>query len=48
MWIVIGNLDVLPLALLPVAVPWSLIEVALAVLIARRIIGPPKQEIENE
>lgn len=39
MWLVIGNLDVLPFGLLPVAIPWSLVEVGLAVLIAQRIIG---------
>lgn len=39
MWIVIGNLSVLPFGLLPVAIPWSLAEVALAVVIAQRIIS---------
>ena len=38
MWIVIGNLNVLPVGLLPVAVPWSLVEMALAVVIAQTII----------
>ena len=38
MWVVIGNLNVLPLGLLPIAVPWSLVEVALAALIARKIL----------
>ncbi len=37
MWIVIGNLGVLPFALLPVAVPWSVVEVMLAAFIAQRI-----------
>jgi hypothetical protein len=39
MWIVVGNMNFLPFGLLMVAVPWSIIEVALAVIIARRIIG---------
>jgi hypothetical protein len=40
MWIVIGNLGVLPFALLPVAVPWALFEVAGAAFIAARITRP--------
>jgi hypothetical protein len=40
MWIVTGNLNVLPFGLLPVAVPWSVVEVILAALIAQRIMGP--------
>lgn len=39
MWIVTGNLDVLPLGLLPVAVPWSVAEVGVAVAVARKIAG---------
>ncbi|HMO52401.1 MAG TPA: hypothetical protein PKE26_13065 [Kiritimatiellia bacterium] len=39
MWLVVGNLGVLPVRVLSVAVPWSLIEVALAVLITQRIMG---------
>ncbi len=38
MWIVIGNLNVLPLALLPIALPWSLVEVAVAAWIAQAIL----------
>ena len=41
MWIVVGNLNVLPIVLLPIAVPWSLAEVALAVLIAQMILQRP-------
>jgi len=41
MWIVIGNLNVLPVRLLPIAVPWSLIETALAVVIVQRILKRP-------
>jgi hypothetical protein len=37
MWIVIGNLNVLPVGLLVVAVPWSIIELVVAILICRRI-----------
>lgn len=44
MWLVIGNLNVFPLGLLPIAVPWSLVEVALAVLLAQTIIGSPGAE----
>lgn len=47
MWIVIGNLNVLPLTLLPIAVPWSLAEVALAVVIAQSIIKNQRAEPEN-
>ena len=39
MWIVIWNLSVLPVRLLSVAVPWSIAEVAVAVLIAKKILG---------
>jgi hypothetical protein len=39
MWIVIGNLNVLPYRLLPVAVPWSIVEVGAAVVISRKITG---------
>ena len=46
MWIAIGNLKVLPLGLLPVAAPWSLAEVALAVMIAQAIMRNPKAEPE--
>lgn len=38
MWLVIGNMGVLPLAILPVAVPWSAAECAGAAWIARRIL----------
>jgi hypothetical protein len=38
MWIVVGNLNVLPISLLPVAAPWSLAEVTIAVIIAQKII----------
>ncbi|TXH21796.1 MAG: hypothetical protein E6Q99_09530 [Elusimicrobia bacterium] len=44
MWLVVGNLGVLPLGTLPVAVPWSLVEVGLAALIAQRIIDKPAAE----
>jgi len=37
MWLVAANLGFLPLALLPVAVPWSLVEVAGAALIVRGV-----------
>jgi hypothetical protein len=39
MWVVIGNLDVLPYGLLLFAVPWSIVEVTLAALIAKGIAG---------
>jgi hypothetical protein len=48
MWIVIGNLDVLPLSLLPVAAPYnSLAEVTIAVIIAQKIIKDRKVGPEN-
>lgn len=43
MWIAIGNLNVLPFALLPVALPWSLAEVAVAVFVAQWISGNPNK-----
>ena len=41
MWLVAANLGVLPLDLLWVAVPWSMAEVALALVVARKILGLP-------
>ncbi len=38
MWVVMWNLSVLPTSLLPVAAPWSFVEVIVAVLIARVIL----------
>jgi hypothetical protein len=38
MWVVMWNLSVLPTGLLSVAVPWSFVEVIVAVLIARLIL----------
>jgi hypothetical protein len=40
MWLVIYNLKVLPLGILPIAVPFSVIEVAVGVFICQRI-SPP-------
>jgi hypothetical protein len=37
MWLVIGNMNVLPFGLLWIAVPWSVVEVWGAVSIARRL-----------
>lgn len=37
MWVVIGNLGVLPVGILPVAVPWSLVEAFGAAWIAHRL-----------
>jgi hypothetical protein len=37
MWVVIGNLGVLPMDVLPYAVPWSVVEVVGAVWLSRRI-----------
>jgi len=37
MWLVIGNLQVLPYGILPVAVPLSLLEVFLAVWIVKKL-----------
>jgi hypothetical protein len=47
MWIVVGNLNVLPISLLPVAAPWSLAEVTIAVILAQKIIKNRKVESEN-
>jgi hypothetical protein len=49
MWIVIGNLNVLPVGLLPIAVPWSLAEVILAAVLAQRIMKNPEpsQSVEG-
>jgi hypothetical protein len=45
MWIVIGNLQVLPLRILPLAVPWSMVEVGLAVFLAQKIMRNPKRSL---
>ncbi len=41
MWLVIGNLGVLPWRLLWIAVPWSILEVILATFISMKV-APPK------
>lgn len=38
MWLVVGNMNVLPLGILKVAVPWSVLEVGVAVFIAHKLI----------
>lgn len=43
MWLVIGNLGVLPLAILPWAVPLSLLEAFLASFIVKKLGGVPEQ-----
>lgn len=45
MWLVIGNLGVLPLGILPVAIPLSLLESFVAALILHKIapIAPPRE-----
>ena len=48
MWVVIWNLNVLPTGLLPVAIPWSVIETAVAVLIVRKLRGPIAAEKSPE
>jgi len=47
MWIVTGNLGVLPMGLLPIAVPWSIAEGAIAVLVARKILQLPHRKAEQ-
>ena len=47
MWIVTGNLGVLPMELLPIAVPWSIVEVVIAVLVARKILQFPHRKAEQ-
>lgn len=42
MWLVVGNMNVLPFELLKMAVPWSLVEVGVAVLIAQNFLGRQK------
>ena len=44
MWIVAWNLSVLPIGLLPTAIPWSLAEVAVGILLARAIARQRKPE----
>lgn len=44
MWVVIGNLNVLPETLLWFAVPWSIAEVLLASVIARAVTGVGKKD----
>jgi hypothetical protein len=41
MWLVIGNMNVLPFGLLWIAVPWSVVEVWAAAVIARRLAARP-------
>ena len=41
MWVVIGNLNVLPMGLLVFAVPLSMVEVAVAAWLGRTILGRP-------
>jgi hypothetical protein len=36
MWLVIGNLGVLPMSILPYAIPWSLVEMAGAVWLLKK------------
>ena len=43
LWIAMWNLGVLPDGLLYWAMPWSLVEVYVAALIASRILGPAQQ-----
>lgn len=38
MWLVIGNLGVLPFNILPVAIPFSFVEVFVATLIIKRVV----------
>jgi len=40
MWVVVWNLSVLPVATLPIAVPWSFIEALGAAFICRRLARP--------
>lgn len=42
MWLVIGNLGVLPFGILPIAIPLSLLEAFLASLIIKKRIGATK------
>lgn len=37
MWLVIGNLNVLPIGILIFAIPWSIIEVIIAAFISKKI-----------
>ncbi|MBL7938475.1 MAG: hypothetical protein JNL43_03870 [Flavobacteriales bacterium] len=39
MWVVIGNLGVLPFSILPVAVPWSIVEAFGAAWVVKKIGG---------
>ncbi len=39
MWIVIGNLNVLPSGLLPFAIPWSIVEVTIAAWLGKKVLG---------
>ncbi|MEZ5529533.1 MAG: hypothetical protein R3E57_06320 [Porticoccaceae bacterium] len=42
MWLVVGNMNVLPFGLLKYAVPWSLVEVGVAAYIAQKFIVEKK------
>ena len=39
MWIVVGNLGVLPIGLLLFAIPWSILEVTIAAFLGKKILG---------
>lgn len=41
MWLVVGNMNVLPFGILPYAIPLSMVEVALAAFIVVKISPPP-------
>ncbi len=47
MWLVIGNLGVLPFDILPMAIPWSLAETFGAVWIVRRLRNSDAKQSDN-
>lgn len=41
MWLVVGNMNVLPFGLLPFAIPLSILEVGIGVFLCKKITGTP-------
>lgn len=42
MWLVVGNMNVLPFGLLKYAMPWSFVEVGVSVVVAQKLISREK------
>jgi hypothetical protein len=47
MWVVIGNLNVLPPGLLAFAIPWSFVEVTIATWLGKKILGEGSSSVKT-